>query len=49
MITIDDYLPFAYGSLILERTNPNNNFWAQLFEKAYAKVNGNYDMVNYGW
>ena len=49
VLTIDDYLPFYNGALLLEQRNSDANFWAQLYEKAYAKINCNYENINAGW
>jgi hypothetical protein len=50
VITIDDYIPF-YGSTLLA-DNPskvNGDWWAPILEKAWAKINNNYESVNNGW
>lgn len=49
VVTIDDYLPHYNGALIFEKQGANSNFWASLLEKAFAKVMGNYENINYGW
>lgn len=55
-ITIDDYLPFYNGGLIFANQSPNDpgkandmNIWSVLLEKAFAKINGNYEAINDGW
>ncbi|KAM3869257.1 calpain-8-like [Diretmus argenteus] len=47
-IVIDDYLPTLYGEFLSVRSKTGNEFWAQLLEKAYAKVCGSYDDMNEG-
>ncbi|KAM3869258.1 calpain-1 catalytic subunit-like [Diretmus argenteus] len=47
-VVIDDYLPTLYGELLSVRSKTGNEFWAQLLEKAYAKVCGSYDDMNEG-
>jgi hypothetical protein len=46
-ITIDDYLPFYNGALIFEAQSSSgsgdNNIWAALLEKTFAKITGNYE------
>jgi Calpain family cysteine protease len=56
IITIDDYVPFYNGNLIFERVSANDagkandmNIWSVLLEKAFAKITGNYEYINYGW
>ena len=49
-ITIDDYLPFYNGNLIFAGASyVDNNIWAPILEKAFAKVFGNYEYINDGW
>jgi hypothetical protein len=49
VVTVDDYLPLYNGKPLFLMKNSNPNFWASLFEKVYAKINGMYDNLNYGW
>ena len=49
VVTIDDYLPFVNGNLIFNRKTSDADFWAVLLEKAFAKINGNYEYINWGW
>ena len=49
IITIDDYLPFMNGNLFFAKRPGEGDMWATLLEKAYAKLNGNYESLNYGW
>jgi hypothetical protein len=37
------------GIMIFNRMAPDGAFYAALMEKAFAKVNGNYEFINYGW
>jgi hypothetical protein len=49
-ITVDDYLPYYNGNLIfLNKSAKNGNYWAAMLEKAWAKITGNYEQINYGW
>ena len=50
IVIVDDYIP------ILEFTNQpifaqphDNKIWAMILEKAWAKINGGYVNINYGW
>ena len=48
---IDDILPFypnntkSRTSLILDNVSTNGGLWAAFMEKAWAKLNGNYDYI----
>jgi hypothetical protein len=49
VITVDDYVPFYNGNFIFDSKAPNGAFWAVIMEKVFAKLNGNYEYINYGW
>lgn len=49
VVTIDDYLPFMGSSLVFARRSSDGDFWMGLLEKAFAKVNGNYENIGGGW
>jgi hypothetical protein len=49
VITVDDYVPFYNGGLVSDRQAPNGAFWGVILEKVFAKINGNYENINYGW
>jgi hypothetical protein len=49
VVTIDDYVPFWNNNLLFNRKTTNGDFWPILLEKAWAKVNGNYENINWGW
>jgi len=49
LITIDDYMPFVSGGLIFNRKPAGNNVWGIVLEKAFAKINGNYENINFGY
>ena len=43
-ITVDDYIPLYNGNLIFDnKSKVNNNFWAVIMEKVFAKITGNYE------
>ena len=49
-VVVDDYLPFYYGSnLIFDSVQKGEGIWAAILEKAWAKVNGNYDVTTAGY
>lgn len=48
-ITIDDYLPYYNNQLIFNRKGPENDLWGVMLEKVWAKINGNYENINFGW
>ena len=51
-VVVDDFLPY-YGAtgndLLFDSVNQGEGIWAAVLEKAWAKVNGNYENINYGW
>ena len=49
IVVVDDYVPYYNGNLIMNRQPPDGDYWAIVLEKAWAKVNGNYENINYGW
>lgn len=56
IITVDDYFLFKQGSGWSAGREPyfsalgkNNQFWAMLLEKAWAKLRGNYESANGGF
>lgn len=49
IITIDDYLPFMSGNLAFDKRPGSGNMWGPLLEKTFAKLNGNYEAINWGW
>ena len=51
VLTVDEQLFTSNrGSLFFAGKSPNDNsMWGALIEKAYAKMNGNYEFVNGGF
>lgn len=49
VITIDDYLPLYNSYPLFARRSGDGDFWMAFLEKAFAKVNGNYDSISSGW
>lgn len=49
VVTIDDYIPFNNGNLIFNRKSHDNDFWAIIMEKVFAKINNNYESIQWGW
>jgi hypothetical protein len=56
-MTIDDYLPFYnvastsgyYKLPYFAQLSPQQELWAPYLEKLFAKVNGNYEVIEGGW
>ena len=49
-VVVDDQLPYYGGaSLLFEKVQSGEGIWAAILEKAWAKVNGNYDVTAGGW
>jgi hypothetical protein len=42
-------MPFVSGGLIFNRKPAGNNVWGIVLEKAFAKINGNYENINFGY
>ena len=49
VITIDDYLPFEGSNLYFAMQGSDGSFWAPFIEKAFAKLEGNYENIQGGW
>lgn len=49
-VYVDDYLPFDTDSnnLIFSSIATDGSLWAPLMEKVWAKVGGNYEMIEAG-
>ena len=37
------------GGLVFDRRPGSGDIWGPLLEKTFAKLNGNYEAINYGW
>jgi len=50
IVTLDDFLPFISSTtLFASRRSSDGDFWMSFLEKAFAKVNGNYEAIGGGW
>lgn len=49
VITVDDQLPFTTSQPLFAKRSGDGAWWLTLLEKAYAKVNVNYEIIGYGW
>ena len=49
VVTMDDFLPFMYGNLDFAKRPGNGDFWGVFLEKAFARLNGNYENIGGGW
>jgi len=47
-VTVDDLFPTYNNQPAFAKPTPDGGWWVPLLEKAYAKVNINYEMINGG-
>jgi hypothetical protein len=48
-VIIDDYVPVDSSGNIVFTNCYGNEIWVVLLEKAWAKINGAYDIITGGW
>ena len=48
-VVIDDFLPFNGTRPFYASPSASGALWVPLLEKAWAKVNGNYEIIEGGW
>lgn len=46
---IDDNIPFWYSTPAFAQLGSDQSLWGPIFEKAWAKINGNYEITNGGF
>ena len=49
IITIDDFLPWKGTSPFSAKRSDDGDIWMSILEKAFAKINGNYESMGGGW
>lgn len=50
LLVIDDYLPLYYSNyLAFAQASADSSIWSPIFEKAWAKINGNYEITSGGF
>jgi hypothetical protein len=49
VVTIDDRLPFTGTRPFFAKQSGDGGWWMPLLEKAYAKINVNYETIGFGW
>lgn len=48
VVTIDDYVPMKFNQIRFGKCSDTNEIWVPLIEKAFAKLNGNYEQCASG-
>lgn len=49
VVTVDDKLPFTSSTPLFAKPSPDRGWWLPILEKAYAKINVNYETIGFGW
>lgn len=49
VITVDDRLPSNGASPFFAKKSSDSGWWMPILEKAYAKINVNYEIIGFGW
>ena len=53
VVVVDDYFPFEYQQstekLFFAKMGSDGSLWGPLLEKLWAKINGNYELIQAGW
>lgn len=53
VVVIDDYFPFEIQDfeekLFFAKMGSDGALWGPLLEKLWAKINGNYELIQAGW
>ena len=53
VVVIDDFFPFEWQKteekLFFAKMGSDGALWGPLLEKLWAKINGNYELIQAGW
>lgn len=49
LVAVDDWVPGRAQGSSFSKVSTDKDFWPLILEKAYAKIHGNYQIIEGGW